>query len=160
MKNTPRPEDFVLNYSPAGSANLLLWEVDERPITSLRSLLRHVRGRLFDANGIEVKRALAEMTDRWGNTSSATIAQFLSDKFSADHLRKFEYAFLTRCIARPDVCKNMIVDIGGAELLNSSAYVVSSDSDSDYIHRRESSYSYFEISRAVCGGGCDAHPAI
>lgn len=115
MKNTPRPEDFVLNYSPAGSANLLLWEVDERSTTSLRSLLRHVRGRLFDVNGIEVKRAVAEMTDRWGDTSSATIAQFLSDKFSADHLRKFEYAFLARCIARPDVCKNMIVDIGGGQ---------------------------------------------
>jgi hypothetical protein len=113
MKNTPRPEDFVLNYSPADSANLFLWEVDERPLISLRSLLRHARGRLFDVNGNEVKRALAEMTDRWGNTSSETIAQYLSEKFSADHLRKFEYAFLARCMARPDVCKSMIVDIGG-----------------------------------------------
>ena len=55
----------------------------------------------------------------WGEP---TIQQALADKFKKDHQRKFEYAFVGRCLARDDVVKRIIVDFGGGR--NSFSTVV------------------------------------
>ncbi len=66
-----------------------------------------------DANDLQADRAWHIIKEKWGNASPETIQRFLSEKFSGDHLRKFEYAFLAQCLARGDVCHSMIVDMGG-----------------------------------------------
>jgi SAM-dependent methyltransferase len=55
----------------------------------------------------------ARILKQYGTIEPETIARALTDRFANDHLRKFEYAFYARCLAREDVTKQMIVDLGG-----------------------------------------------
>ncbi len=114
-----RPEDYVRNYSSAGDAQLLLHIVDERPPKGLRPWARNARHRLrtlltgYDANDREAERFWSAMQREWGDTSVDTVQRFLERRFAADHLRTFEYAFLAECLARPDIPKAKILDMGG-----------------------------------------------
>lgn len=118
----PVPRDFTVDYSPARDAELVLWQIDERPpaplsprgvARALRSLL-HREGRdKRHANDAEAERAWAAMSTEQGRVSADVFADFLRQKFAYDHLRTFEYAFLARCLARPDVRTNVVVDMGG-----------------------------------------------
>jgi len=128
----PVPEDFIKNFSPRQEADLVLWVVDEapRPSKGLPSLLRRFWNFLHenistanDLNDIEAERAWLSIVERWKEITPASIALFLTERYSqSDHLRKFEYAFLANCLARTDVTKDVIVDMGGG---NSYSTVVS-----------------------------------
>ena len=113
-----QPEDFVKGYSPAGEAELLLCIVDERP-TGLRELRHRLRQTMTqivnrqDANDLEAERAWRVMRKQMGSISPESIAQFLRQNFLHDQLRQFEYPFLANCLARPDLPRNVIVDMGG-----------------------------------------------
>jgi SAM-dependent methyltransferase len=112
----PQPEDYISNFSPVNRAELHIYIVNECPNAGFRSLYAIIRQLLRagqDANDIEAKKARHIMKKKWGSTSAETIQLFLSEKFSGDHLRKFEYPFLARCLARADVRKGVIVDMGG-----------------------------------------------
>ena len=113
---SPQPEDYISNFSPFNRADLHIYVVDECPRSGLRSLYRIVRRLLRagqDANDIEAQKAWRLMKETWGDVCPETIQRFLSEKFSSDHLRKFEYPFLARCLTQPDVRKGVIVDMGG-----------------------------------------------
>jgi SAM-dependent methyltransferase len=117
------PEDFIVDYSPRQRADLFLLFVDERPPAGLRGLVRQFYRWLFgvgdnkDANDAQAEKAWQTMNERYGNTNAETVTQFLTEKFDGvDHLRKFEYSFLARCLTRPDVktnVANVYVDMGG-----------------------------------------------
>lgn len=118
MKITPN--DFIVNYSPLQDADLLYWIVDERPFRGVRGWLRRVRNLFFvgnnngDVNDREAENAWLAMEHEWGNSNPETVVRYLVQKFDGiDHLRKFEYAFMARCLNMPDVDKKTIVDIGG-----------------------------------------------
>jgi hypothetical protein len=119
----PSPEDYIVDYSPIQPAELVKWIVDERPksTSSLRGLARRLKvfthqvltGRRDD-NDTEAEAAWKTIEKKWGIITLDTIAQFLTEKYSqTDYLRKFEYPFLARCLARPDVHSDIIVDMGG-----------------------------------------------
>jgi len=129
----PEPADFIVNYSPIRTAELTMWEVDER--SSVRTVIKRVRDWIYDANGAEVKRARRIIIEKWGNITSETIEKFLEEKFAYDHLRRFEYAFLSRCLSRKEVRKHVVVDIGGVQFLNNSADVILFSRNKDYFIR-------------------------
>jgi len=113
-----RPEDYVRDFTPTGEAELLLCIVDERPrgLRGLRHRLRHGLAQIAnqrDANDIEAERAWRFIREQMGEVSAETITRYLRQQFSNDHLRRFEYPFLARCLARQDVPKSVIVDMGG-----------------------------------------------
>jgi SAM-dependent methyltransferase len=121
--NLPRPEDYIVDYSPLQDAELFIWVVNERPQSklTLRSLVRRTREAAYrilegnrDPNDIAAEQAWQIIQKKWKTLTPETIAQFLVEKFTpTDPLRKFEYPFLARCLARSDVSKNIIVDMGG-----------------------------------------------
>jgi len=120
VKHLLNPKDFIKNYSSNNQAELLFWVVDEHPSRTLRGWLRAMwrlllgKGDKSDTNDQEAEQAWRTMESRWGNTNSDTVIQYLVQKFDGiDHLRKFEYAFLARCLCNPNICKNVIVDVGG-----------------------------------------------
>ena len=114
------PKKFIEDYGSISQAELLMWIVDENPSKTLRGKLRAIRDYLFhdsgkrDSNDNETELAWQSIIEKWGEISSETIIQFLENKFDGiDHLRKFEYAFLARCLSKDYINKNVIVDIGG-----------------------------------------------
>jgi SAM-dependent methyltransferase len=121
----PKPEDFSKGYTSLGPAELLICTLESRPSTRLWELLRKIRRWLpvvHTTNDIEAKRLLALISSQYGEANPQTIQHALTEKFKKDHLRKFEYAFYTRCLARDDVAKRKIVDFGGGS--NSLSTVV------------------------------------
>lgn len=122
--NSPQPEDYILDYSPVQAAELVTWIVDERSSDglSVRSTARQIRKlmrRIFvehmrDPNDLEAENAWQIITKQWGSITTESIAQFFAEKYAnTDPNRKFEYPFFARCLARSDVQKNVIVDMGG-----------------------------------------------
>lgn len=61
----------------------------------------------------KIERILREIKDKEGDTSLRSVINFLKREFSSDHLRKFEYSFLAKCLSRKVVKKDIIVDMGG-----------------------------------------------
>src|SRR5205807_694687 len=110
--------DFVWGHTLSGEAELLMCVVDERP-RSLRDLWHRLRQKMTqivsqrDANDLEAERAWRIMREQMGGTSPESITQYLHKRFIQDHLRQFEYPFLARCLAHPDLPWNVIVDMGG-----------------------------------------------
>jgi SAM-dependent methyltransferase len=119
MNKKTLPEDFILNYSPNQQAELHMWVVDESARTTLRDRLRRVwtrfrRSKIIDYNDLEAEQAWQTMRRKWGDTKPETVIKYLVEKYDGrDHLRKFDYPFLARCIIRSDVKKEILVDMGG-----------------------------------------------
>lgn len=113
VDHQPTPRDFITNYSPIRPADLLIWEVDDRPKLKIRTVFKLLRDWLYDVNIAKAKKIRKGIQEKWGELKNEAITEFLSEEFGYDHLRKFEYAFLARCLSRKDLCKNVIVDIGG-----------------------------------------------
>ncbi len=129
----PAPRDFAIGYSPLADADLVLWVVDERPPSpwSPRGAVRAVRGMLRraprskrDANDVAAERAWAAIAERPTATPADAFAEFLADHFANDHLRKFEYAFLARALARSDVRTDVVVDMGGGNAYSTVVPIV------------------------------------
>lgn len=115
----PRPEDFVKDYSPQGPAELLIYISSAKSYSAsriIRTLLQTIRSWLSDtrtSNAADAERLLTTMSAQYGEVNPQTIQKALTEKFREDHLRKFEYAFYAKCLARDDVVKGTIVDFGG-----------------------------------------------
>jgi SAM-dependent methyltransferase len=118
----PSPRDFAVGFSPEREAELVLWQIDERPPSRLspRGVVRALRGlaqrRGADkrhANDAAAEQAWAELGSGPGRVPVEAFADHLTRAFAADYLRTFEYAFLARCLGRPDVRTDVVVDMGG-----------------------------------------------
>lgn len=113
--------DFIKDYSFQNEAELIIQtrnnNLDVRNLFGINKIFSWLRKfyiyYVSNPNDIEVENAFKYMKKKWGNNSSQTVIAYLRDKFSQDHLRKFEYAFLAKCLIRSDVKKNIIVDMGG-----------------------------------------------
>lgn len=122
--SSPTPTDFIAAYSPEREAELAMWVVDERPNAGgpVRRVARRLRGALrgvlrpqtkHDLNDLEAERVWADLKTPRGGVDVDAFAAYLTRKFAGDYLRTFEYAFLARCLARPDVRTDTVVDMGG-----------------------------------------------
>lgn len=115
------PSDFINNFSPLKKAELYIQYIKEDigvrsfPLTNkIYSFLRKFYVRyVANPNDIEAEKAWNYMKKKWGDTKSKTVIKYLEEKFVADHLRKFEYAFLAKCLIRKDTGRKLIVDMGG-----------------------------------------------
>jgi len=115
----PCPEDFVHDFSPQGTAELLTYissgknysapRIISRLLHRIRCWLPYTRM----SNDVEAELLLATISAEYGDINPQTIQKALTEKFKDDHLRKFEYAFYAKCLARDDVVKGTIVDFGG-----------------------------------------------
>jgi SAM-dependent methyltransferase len=115
----PRPEDFVKDYSPQGPAELIICISSAKSYSAfriIRRLLHLIRRWLPDtrmSNDAVAEQSLSTMSAQYEEVNPQTIQKALTDKFREDHLRKFEYAFYAKCLARDDLVKRTIVDFGG-----------------------------------------------
>jgi SAM-dependent methyltransferase len=119
----PQPEDYVKDYSPLGRAELVMVTSDRHPPSKLLGVLRMVKHRLAGgetANDFAARRMLAAITSSYGTVNAETIQRGLSKALAGDHLRKLEYAFYAKCLARDDVRKIVIVDFGGGASLSTT----------------------------------------
>jgi SAM-dependent methyltransferase len=119
-----RPEDFVRCYSPLQKADLILF-LWRDPSSILKNKLEKIKNCLpclRIPNDTEVSNLRACLLKQYRAIDAETIVRVLIERFKNDHLRKFEYAFYARCLARDDVAKRTIVDFGGGS--NSFSTVV------------------------------------
>ena len=115
------PHDFVRNFSPLRKTQLKLEIADDRFLLEkfwLGKIVNRILGEYISGYKIlmfdsQIENIWKEMSVRWGEISYQSLFKYLEEKFSADHLRKFEYSFLAKCLMRKDIRKEMILDIGG-----------------------------------------------
>jgi hypothetical protein len=116
------PADFIAAYSPERDAELALCIVDERPAAGgpIRRIVRRLRSALRpgarthrDLNDVEAERVWSVLGTTRGAVPVDRFVHFLAEQFASDYLRTFEYPFLARCLARPDVRTDVVVDMGG-----------------------------------------------
>lgn len=117
ISDSPRPEDFIVDYSPDLPARLVLNIVDERPGWGVKDIARRVRDLcrplVGDVNDRRARQAWRAIETRWGTVNLATITTFLREHWSNDMLRKFEYAFQARCLRELGLENGSLVDMGG-----------------------------------------------
>ncbi|MFA6570103.1 MAG: DUF268 domain-containing protein [Bacteroidota bacterium] len=122
MINKPviKPEDFIKDYSNENKAELFINFIDESRyfhnaiLNYGYSLLRKIYLKyLINPNDKEIEYISGLIKNRNGKISIEKVVRYLEDRFRDDHLRKFEYAYLARCLARKNIKKNIIVDMGG-----------------------------------------------
>lgn len=116
-----QPEDYIINFSPNVIADLYVEiENSSRPtvINKIKSnfttfIKQFISKYLKDPNEYEVDKVIRLIFDKWVKVTPQAIETYLVERFWDDHLRKFEYAFLARCLSDTSIKKDTIVDIGG-----------------------------------------------
>jgi SAM-dependent methyltransferase len=110
-----RPEDFLVDYSPNSPAVLETYIVDESRVKGVVANARSMARRILNRMGVDpIAAEVARAWERIGQpVSLEKVCHFLEQKFSTDHMRRFEYPFQAMALCRPDVRTRIIVDVGG-----------------------------------------------
>jgi SAM-dependent methyltransferase len=134
-----QPQDFIQNYSPDGPAELYLYQSDDRKRSGIPGVLQRLRWLLGKmrrqaSNDVKAEQAWYFIQARWGEITPATIMCYFEEMFTGkDHLRRFEYSFLIKCLTSGDICKDTIVDIGGGTAWSTVALMLLRFADTQII---------------------------
>ena len=124
-KSNFNPEDFVKNYSLYRKADLIIDIENEKSDRTLNKIFKKIiknflgKDLITIKNDYKIREILKKIEKERGAIIDEFIIEYIEEKFSKDHLRKFEYSFQANCLLKEEVKKDLILDIGGGNSYSS-----------------------------------------
>ena len=172
MKGKPvHLEEFIRAFSPNGPAEMLIHissaenHLADRVIRRLKQTIQRSLLGKQTSNDVVAEQLMANIIEEYEEVNPYNIQQALAEKFREDHLRKFEYTFYAKCLARDDVAKGTIVDFGGGSSLSTIVPMLFSFQGTEIIsvdispHNRSSSFAVRYIQGNCCNTGLPSSSA-